>query len=237
MYRPYTPQQNGAADQKNRHLLDVTRTLLIESSVPPRFLAKGLTTTVHLINHLPAPTIAQLTPHFKLFGHHPLFDHLHTFGCVCFVHLPPTERTKLIAQSRRFLGYATNQKGFVCYEPIGHRIRVSRNVIFFENQYFFQTHLDCPHPSSPAILPGLSDKTTVSRFHPDFFYHHREKPTTVDARPPDPPPTPGSTTPHILCRSSRTSRPPERYEIHPHFIDDNPFFCLYPKFLFAGNTT
>ena len=108
-----------------------------------------------------------------------MFDHLHTFGCVCFVHLPLTERTKLTAQSRRcaFLGYATNQKGFVCYDPIGRHIRVSRNVIFFENQYFLQTHMDCPQPSSPALLPGFSDQTTVTRFNPDFVYHRRDKPT------------------------------------------------------------
>ncbi|RWR90457.1 retrovirus-related Pol polyprotein from transposon TNT 1-94 [Cinnamomum micranthum f. kanehirae] len=98
---PYTPQQNRVTERKNKHLLDVTRTLLIESSVPPRFWIEALTTAVHLINRLPSPTIAQLTPHFKLFGHHPSCNHLHTFGCVCFVHLHPTERTKLMAQSSR----------------------------------------------------------------------------------------------------------------------------------------
>ena len=33
----YTPQQNEVAERKNRHLLDVVRTLLIETSVPPKF--------------------------------------------------------------------------------------------------------------------------------------------------------------------------------------------------------
>ncbi|WJX59082.1 poly(A)-specific ribonuclease [Trifolium repens] len=31
---PNTPQQNGMAERKNRHLLDVTRTLLLQASVP-----------------------------------------------------------------------------------------------------------------------------------------------------------------------------------------------------------
>ena len=106
------------------------------------------------------------------------------------------------------MGYATNQKGFVCYDPIGRCIRVSRNVIFFENQYFFQTHMDCPRPSSPALLPGFSDQTSITRFHPAFVYRRREKPPIAAGPPPDPPPTTGSTTTPALRRSSRNSRPP-----------------------------
>ena len=34
---PYTPQQNDIVERKNRHLLDVVRTLLLESSVPSTF--------------------------------------------------------------------------------------------------------------------------------------------------------------------------------------------------------
>ena len=34
---PATPQQNGEAKHKNRHLLDVVRTLLLESFVPYMF--------------------------------------------------------------------------------------------------------------------------------------------------------------------------------------------------------
>ena len=34
---PSTPQQNEVAERKNRHLLDVVCTLLLESFVPPRF--------------------------------------------------------------------------------------------------------------------------------------------------------------------------------------------------------
>lgn len=53
----YTLQQNRVAERKNRLLLDVTLTLLLESSVPTCFWHKALTTTVHLINWLPSPSI------------------------------------------------------------------------------------------------------------------------------------------------------------------------------------
>jgi transposase InsO family protein len=54
---PSTPQQNGVAERKNHHLLDMVRTLLLESSVPPRFWCEALCTSVYLINRLPSPTL------------------------------------------------------------------------------------------------------------------------------------------------------------------------------------
>ena len=94
---PLTPQQNDVAERKNRHLLDVVRTLLLESSVPPHFWCEALSTIVHLINRLPSPMKNHVSPFSKLFGHSPLYYDLRTFGCVCFVHLPPHERHKLAA--------------------------------------------------------------------------------------------------------------------------------------------
>lgn len=130
---PYTPQQNGVAERKNRHLLDVVRTLMLESSVPPRFWVEALSTTVYLINHLPSPTLQLDSPYSRLFGVPSEYNSLHVFGCVCFVHLPPIERHKLAAQSVQcaFLGYSNSHKGFVCYDADANKLRISRNVIFF----------------------------------------------------------------------------------------------------------
>ena len=91
---PSTPQQNDVVERKNRHLLDAVRTLLLESYVPPHFWCEALSTTVHLINRLPSPTInhvSPFSPSSKLFGNSPLYSDLRTFGYVCFVHLPPHE--------------------------------------------------------------------------------------------------------------------------------------------------
>jgi transposase InsO family protein len=46
---PNTPQQNGMAERKNRHLLDVTRTLLLQAFVPSRFWVEAFSTAVFLI--------------------------------------------------------------------------------------------------------------------------------------------------------------------------------------------
>jgi len=136
---PYTPQQNGLADRKNRHLLDVVRTLLLESSIPPKFWVEALSAAVYLINRLPSQTLNLDSPYFRLYGHPPDYKHLRIFGCVCFVHLPSHERHKLSAQSAKcaFMGYSSNHKGFVCYDLASKRFRISRNVIFFRIRNFF----------------------------------------------------------------------------------------------------
>ncbi|RVW65300.1 Retrovirus-related Pol polyprotein from transposon TNT 1-94 [Vitis vinifera] len=158
---PSTPQQNGVAERKNRRLLDVVRTLLLESSVPSMFWVEALKTATHLINRLPSQVLHMESSYFHLFAKQPSYDHLHIFCCVCFVHLPPHERHKLSAQSVRcaFLGYNMCQKGFVCYDPTLHRTRISRNVIFFENQHFFPVSSSTVSSSSTVVLPPLSNNS------------------------------------------------------------------------------
>ncbi|WVZ15880.1 hypothetical protein V8G54_013446 [Vigna mungo] len=196
-----TPQQNGVAKQKNRHLLDVVRTLLLESHVPSRFWCEALSTVVHLINRLSSPSISNESPFTRLFGHPPDYSTLYIFGCACYVHLPPHERTKLTAQSVEcsFLGYSPHQKGFLCSDPNLHRIRVSRNVIFLESVYYFANHHDSF--SSPIFVLPLFSNSFAGQSLGSL------QDTSLDVDPvqaPEPEPAP-------LRRSSRIGKPPERY--------------------------
>jgi hypothetical protein len=109
---PYTIQQNGVAERKNRHILDVVRTLMLESSIPPRFKVEALSTAVFFINRLPSPTLHLDSPYFRLFGVPLDCNYLYVFCCVCFVHLPPIDRHKLAVQYVQcaFLGYSNSYK-------------------------------------------------------------------------------------------------------------------------------
>ena len=167
-----------------------------------------------MINRLPSPTTNHDSPFSKLFGHSPLYSDLSTFGCVCFVHLPSHERHKLTAQFGKcvFLGYAIPHKGYVCYDPHASHIRVSRNVIFFENQYFFPSHVQLSS-ASVSLLPIFSESPTiVERFKPSFVYERRSQPESGSTSFMSPfdldlahDPSPTSTT---LRRSTHPSRPP-----------------------------
>ncbi|XP_068641875.1 uncharacterized protein [Aristolochia californica] len=193
-------QQNGVAKRKNRHLLDMVCTLLIESSVPPRFWCEALSTFVHLINPLPSPVLHHVSPFVKLFGYSLSYIDLRTFGCVCFVHLPDHERYKLTTQSVMcaFLGYGGSQKGYVCYDPQACRVLVSRNVVFFENQYFFPSEVTLPSTSFSS-LPSFDEPQPTASL---------PSPPSDLALAPDPPSAPA---PLNLHKSTCSSHPPDWY--------------------------
>jgi hypothetical protein len=54
-------------------------------------------------------------PYYHLYNKFPSYNNLHTFGCVCFAHLPTHKWHKLSVKSAKcaFLGYNVSHKSFV----------------------------------------------------------------------------------------------------------------------------
>ncbi|KAA3483180.1 Retrovirus-related Pol polyprotein from transposon TNT 1-94 [Gossypium australe] len=50
---PYTPQQNGVSERKNRTIIEMARCLLFEKDLPKVFWAEAVNTLVYLLNLLP----------------------------------------------------------------------------------------------------------------------------------------------------------------------------------------
>lgn len=118
-----TPQQNGIAERKNMHILEITRTLLIAAHVPKHFWTDAVVTAVYLMNRLPSRILNYKTP-LQVLAEHVTLPYVlmlppRKFGCVTYVHLHKNQRTKLDPCVVRciFLGYAAHKKGYRYYDP------------------------------------------------------------------------------------------------------------------------
>ena len=115
-----TPQHNGVAERKNRHLLEVICASLIEAHMPLSYWGHALTSVAYLINRVSSSTMEFQKPSQALIEAivASVGPHLppHVFGCVPFVHLHKRQRNKLTPRALRcvFLGYASYQKGYRC---------------------------------------------------------------------------------------------------------------------------
>ncbi|XP_024004995.1 uncharacterized protein LOC112082126 [Eutrema salsugineum] len=60
---PYTPQQNGVAERKNRHLMEVARTMVFHKNVLKHFWGDAVSTACYLINRLPTKCLKDISPY------------------------------------------------------------------------------------------------------------------------------------------------------------------------------
>jgi transposase InsO family protein len=65
---PYTPQQNGVVERKNRMLIDMARTMLREYKTPERFWSEAVNTACHAINRLYLHRLLKKTSYKLLTG-------------------------------------------------------------------------------------------------------------------------------------------------------------------------
>ena len=155
----YTPQYNGMAEGKNRHLVETARTLLLHQKVPQRFWEDAILVACYLINFMSPSVLHDQIPHSIIFPNQHLFCHPpRVFGCICFVHILPPRQDKLStkATKRVLLGYSRHQRGYRCYSTDTNRYFISTDLTLFKDSSFFSSE-ERPHVSDvlhvPLVLP------------------------------------------------------------------------------------
>nr|CAD1829790.1 unnamed protein product [Ananas comosus var. bracteatus] len=156
---PRTPQQNGIAERKNRHLAETCRSMLHAKNVQGRFWAECMRTAAHVINRLLQPKLGFISPYQVLWKIKPTVSHFRVFGCVCYVFVPDHLRSKFDKKAIRciFVGYDSERKGWRCCDPTTGRCYTSRNVVFDEASSWWSSQ-EVILPDSEEIEIKLQEK-------------------------------------------------------------------------------
>lgn len=134
---PYTSEQNGLAERKNRTLQEKARTMLIESKAPEKLWGQAIYTANYLSNRCINKSINNDTPFEKWVGRVPSGLHLHIFGQKAFV-LNKRYRTKFEPKASvgMFAGYSEQSKAYLIYLPKTDNVVISRDVRIVNKMYF-----------------------------------------------------------------------------------------------------
>jgi len=115
---PHANQQNGTAERKHRHIVEIGLTLLAQASMPLKFWDEAFLTATYLINRIPSKVIDFATPLERLLDQQPDYKSLRVFGCACWPNLRLYNTRKLQFRSKQcvFIGYSVLHKGFKCLD-------------------------------------------------------------------------------------------------------------------------
>jgi histone deacetylase 1/2 len=137
---PHAHQQNGSAERKHRHIVEVGLAILASACMPLKFWDEAFVTAVFLINRTPSKVIHFSTPFERLYNQQPDYSSLRVFGCACWPNLRPYSSRKLEFRSKRcvFLGYSNLHKGYKCLDITTGLVYISRDVVFDEEIFPFK---------------------------------------------------------------------------------------------------
>ncbi|KAK9060122.1 hypothetical protein SSX86_020826 [Deinandra increscens subsp. villosa] len=136
---PYTPQQNGRAERKHRHLVETGLAMMFNSHVPAKYWVDAFSTATYTINRLPTKVLGNKSPFEVIYNRRPVYDNFRTFGCQVFPYLRDYAAHKLAPRSLAciFMGYCSQYKGYKCLEPLSSRVYITRHARFNESMFPF----------------------------------------------------------------------------------------------------
>lgn len=153
---PYTPQQNGVAERANRTLVEMARSMLVQSGMGEFLWAEAIATAVYIRNRSPTKIIAEKTPYEVWTSRQPHVSHLRIFGAKA-VALDKTQRKKFRPKGKQYImvGYSITSKAYRLYDPQSRQVVEKRDVWFDEEDLL---HGQCQYVS---VQPNESSTSKV----------------------------------------------------------------------------
>jgi hypothetical protein len=131
---PYTPQQNGVVERKNRTLIDMARTMLGEYKAPERFWSEAVNTACHALNRLYLHRLLKKMSYELLTGNKPNVSYFRVFGSKCYILVKKGRHSNFAPKAVEgfLLGYDSNTKAYRVFNKSSGLVEVSSDVVFDE---------------------------------------------------------------------------------------------------------
>ena len=134
---PRTPEQNGVSERMNRTIQEMARSMIHGAGLSDIYWAEAVLTAVIIRNRSPTTAVQRMTPYECFYGKKPDVSNFKVFGCTAYAHISKEQRRKWDVKSEKciFIGYSRHRKGYRLWDPKATRIHISRDVIFFEQDF------------------------------------------------------------------------------------------------------
>jgi hypothetical protein len=121
---PRTPQQNGVVETQNITVQQMARSMMNEKNIGQTYWVEVINTTVHVLNKAHLRPQSDKTPYELWYGRPTSIKHFKVFGSKCYIKNNDENLGKYDDRVDEgiFLGYATNSKGYRCYNKRLHKM-------------------------------------------------------------------------------------------------------------------
>ncbi|GKB33784.1 retrovirus-related pol polyprotein from transposon TNT 1-94, partial [Tanacetum coccineum] len=150
-----TSPSSGVVERKNRTLQEMSRTMLIEQSLPQKFWCNVVDTSTYILNRILIRVILEKTPYELLKCRKPTLDYFRVFGSKCFILNSKDYLTKFDLKSYEgiFLGYSQNSKANIILNKHTRKVEESLNVTFNETPP--------PSKTSPLVDDDFDEEEAI----------------------------------------------------------------------------
>ncbi|GJT72038.1 retrovirus-related pol polyprotein from transposon TNT 1-94 [Tanacetum coccineum] len=164
---PYTPEQNGVAERKNRTLIEAARTMLSGSVFSKQYWTEAVATACYTQNRSTIAKRHLKTPYEFFRKRIPNISFLHVFGCPVYIHNHKDHLRKFDekADDGYLLGYSLVSKAFRVFNTRRQQTKETYHVTFDENP----EAIKFSKPSVDNINIAESE-----RYPPDEYLHPYE---------------------------------------------------------------
>jgi hypothetical protein len=202
---PYTPQQNGVVERKNRTLKEMVNCMIQSKGSSLKYWEEAINCANYIVNRTPTKALKNITLEEAWTKIKLDVSHFCVFDSIAWAHNPDEKRKALQPKSEKciFVGYSEDVKGYRLLQPHCNEIIIRRDVKFGENL------LAC-EPNS-TIVPSWACEPS-STFVPSYVPilvsfsdndSEDENPPPPAHLPPDesfePEPTPAPPLPRWVC--------------------------------------